>query len=141
MKLRNLLSILLLAMWLPSIAYAELEALFFSGQPGLTVDANGDGIVDENDGMVTAMYDPDTDVIVFQADQIIGGGVVIYQITEQFDTQVLQEIAQFPLDGDAQFINSRPSNEFVTLFLDTVSFTPINQAANALLQKILGSIK
>jgi|CXWL01.1.fsa_nt_gi hypothetical protein len=121
----------------PDPAFAALEPLLFSGQPGITVDANGNGQVDAGDGMITARYDPDVDVIVFDIDANFGGGHVIYQITTEFNTQVLKEVAQYPLTGPAVVTNSRPASEFFTIFLDTIDFTPGAEKAS-LLEELQG---
>lgn len=105
-------------------AFAALEPLLFSGQPGITIDANGNGQIDPADGLITARFDPDVDVIVFEIDAKFGGGHVIYRITERFNSQVLEEVAQYPLQGPAQFTNLRPQAEFFTLFFDTIDLTP-----------------
>lgn len=114
----------LAALCATSPASAALEPLLISGQPGITVDVNGNGQVDPGDGMISARFDPDVDVIIFDLDASLGGGSVIFQITERFNTQVLQEVAQYPLDGPAQVTNLRPVAEFFTIFLDTVELTP-----------------
>lgn len=138
MKFIYLLTSLMVAALLPQTSHAELESLLFSGQPGIMFDTNNDGDID---GMITAMYDADTDVIVAQASEALGGGVVIFQIDISFGTQVVNEIAQFPLEGDAQFVNSRPPELFTTFFLDTVDFTPLGETASKLLEKLLGGAK
>lgn len=139
MKLIFLSICLMVAALLPQISQAELEPLMFSGQPGIMFDIDNDG---DFDGMITAMYDADTDVIVVQANEALGGGVVIYQIDmSPFGAQVVNEIAQFPLEGDAQFVNSRPPELFTTFFLDTVDFTPLGGTATKLLEKLLGGEK
>lgn len=105
-------------------ASAALEPLLISGQPGIIIDANGNGQVDPGDGLITVRFDPDVDVLIFDIDANFGGGHVIYQITEMFNTQVLKEVAQYPLEGPAQFTNLRPPADFFTFFLDTIDFTP-----------------
>ncbi len=131
----------LLVICISPTVQAELEPLLFSGQPGIMIDANGNGSIDANDGMVAAMFDPDTNIILFQVDQELGGGIVIFQIDSQFGTNVLEEIAQFPPTGQAEFVSSRAADQFTTIFLDTVSFTPANIAINGLLQQLLGGSK
>ncbi len=138
MKFIYLFTCLTIAALLPKTGQAELEPLLFSGQPGIMFDTNNDGNVD---GMVTAMYDADTNVIVAQASEALGGDVVIFQIDLSFGTQVLNEIAQFPLEGQPQFVNSRSPDSFLTLFLDTVDFTPLGGSASKLLEKLLGGAK
>lgn len=113
-------------------AYAALEPLMFSGRPGITIDANGNGQIDAGDGLISARFDPDVDVIVFDIDANFGGGHVIYQITEVFNTQVLQEVAQYPLEGPPEITNLRPESDFFTIFLDTIELTPIVDGASLL---------
>jgi len=116
---------------------AELEPLFVSGQPGLMVDADNDGT---SDGIINTLYDPATAVIVLQADESLGGGVVIYQIqVSQFGAQIVQEIGQFPPTGTAELTSSKTPDQFLTFFLDTLDvMTPAESVGKSLLQLLMG---